>query len=226
MFSQIFNDFGGWLIGLLYWLPGILIGFVFHEFAHAFVADKLGDPTPRMTGRLTLNPIAHIDPVGFLMLIVVHFGWAKPVMTNPSMYKKCRRHGFTLVSVAGVTMNFLLGFLFMFVTLLLLQHNIIESGSAWDNILENAASINFILMAFNLIPIPPLDGYNILKDLLLIKYFKSQTLWSIERYGQFVLLALVFFGGTSMIIGTVSDFFQNIGIDVYNFIFNTSFYLA
>jgi Zn-dependent protease len=222
MFAEILQ----WLQQLLLWLPGILIGFVMHEFSHAYVASKLGDPTPRMTGRLTLNPIAHIDPIGFIMLILVHFGWAKPVMTNPSMYKKCRRHGFALVSVAGVTMNFILGFAIMFVTLYLLHVDVIQSGSVWDILLENAAGINFILMAFNLIPIPPLDGYNILKDLVLVKHVRSQTLWNFERYGQFVLIALVFLGGTSMVIGAVSDFFQNAGIGIFNAIFHTTFYLS
>lgn len=213
-------DIVQWLQQLLFWLPGILIGFVMHEFAHAFVASKLGDPTPRMTGRLTLNPIAHIDPIGFLMLILVHFGWAKPVMTNPSMYKKCRRHGFALVGVAGVTMNLILGFLFLFLLLLLIIKGGISPDGALSQILENAVRINFILMAFNLIPIPPLDGYNILKDLVLIKHVRSQTLWNIERYGQFVLLALVFLGGTSMVIGIVSNFFLGIGLKLFGLIFN------
>jgi Zn-dependent protease len=219
-------DIVQWLQQLIYWLPGILVGFVLHEFSHAFVANQLGDPTPKLTGRLTLNPIAHIDPIGFILLILVHFGWAKPVMTNPALYKKHKRHGFALVSVAGVTMNFILGFAIMFVTLFLLMRGVIENGSAWDSILENAAGINFILMAFNLIPIPPLDGYNILKDLVLIKHVRPQTLWNFERYGQFVLLALVLLGGTSAVIGAVSGFFQNVGIGIFNLVFHTSFYLA
>jgi Zn-dependent protease len=219
--SDILSGVGDWLTQLLFWLPGILVGFTLHEFSHALVADRLGDPTPRQMGRLTLNPIAHIDPIGFLMLIVVHFGWAKPVMTNPSQYKKCRRHGFALVGVAGVVMNCILGFLFLFLLLFLLTRGMLTNQSAVAQILTYAVEINFVLMVFNLIPIPPLDGYNILKDLVLIKYVKPQMLWNFERYGQFILLALIFFGGTSSFIGAAGNFFIDAGINLFRLIFPT-----
>lgn len=214
IFSRLANP-----LLILYSLPGILIGLVFHELAHAFVADRLGDPTPRMMGRMTLNPLPHIDPIGFAMLLLVGFGWAKPVMTNPAQYKKCRRHGFALVGVAGVIMNCLLGFLFLFLLLFLLTRGMLTSDSAITQILTYAVEINFVLMVFNLIPIPPLDGYNILKNLVLIKYVKPQTLWNFERYGQFVLLGLVLLGGTSSVLGIAVNFFFNTGVSLYRLIF-------
>jgi Zn-dependent protease len=211
---------------ILYSLPGILIGLVFHELSHAFVADRLGDPTPRNMGRLTLNPLPHLDPIGTVMIILLGFGWAKPVMTNPAMYKKCKKHGFALVGVAGVIMNFFLGFFFLFLLLILLNNKIIPIDGVIFQILFSAAGINFILMVFNLIPIPPLDGYNILKNLVLIKFVRAQTLWSIERYGQYVLLALVFLGGTSLFIGNARDFFLSMGINLFNWIFHAPFVLG
>ena len=92
-------------------LPGIIIGLSFHEFAHAWMSDKLGDPTPRRQGRVTINPMAHIDPIGFLALLLVGFGWGKPVQIDPGYYKHRRRDEF-LVGIAGVTMNLLLAIAF------------------------------------------------------------------------------------------------------------------
>ena len=99
-----FSDPMNWLMGELMMLPGIIIGLAFHEFAHAAVAFKLGDPTPKMQGRVTINPLAHIDPVGLAALLFAGFGWGVPVQINPSNFKK-RRRDELLVSLAGVTMN-------------------------------------------------------------------------------------------------------------------------
>lgn len=216
IFSRLANP-----ILILYSLPGIIIGLVLHELAHALVADRLGDPTPRMMGRLTLNPLPHIDPIGFAMLILAGFGWAKPVMTNPAQYKKCKRHGFALVGIAGPLTNFLLGVIFLFFCTLLLAKDILPAEHAIIQILFYAAEINFVLMVFNLVPIPPLDGYNILKNLVLIKYVRPQTLWNFERYGQFVLLALVFVG--SSFIGAASGFFIDLGMRLFGLIFHVNF---
>lgn len=101
------------LIGLLYSIPAVLIAISMHEFAHGFVSYKLGDPTPKMDGRLSLNPFRHLDLMGTLCLLVAGFGWAKPVMVNPEYYKNKKR-GMVLVALAGPAMNFLLAFLFLF----------------------------------------------------------------------------------------------------------------
>jgi Zn-dependent protease len=188
--ANIFGGIGQWLVTLVYSLPGILIGLVMHEFAHAAMAHKLGDPTPKMMGRLTLNPIAHIDPIGLLMLFVARFGWAKPVMTNPAKYK-IKRYGFALVGVAGPLTNFLLATVFIFSYLGLAYNVVLNDSHFLMQILLNAAWINLALGIFNLMPIPPLDGYNIIKDLFLVKFIRSQALWNFERYGQLLLIAFV-----------------------------------
>ncbi len=219
MFNGIFNDFGNWVLQLLYWLPGMLIGFVFHEFAHALAADRLGDPTPRMMGRLTLNPVNHIDPLGFVMLIVAHFGWAKPVMTNPSRYK-IKRYGTAIVALAGPFTNMIMGLLFLMIFLYVSYFGTASQESPIMMILKYAAQINFVLMAFNLLPIPPLDGYNILKDTVLIRVVRRpQALWSFERYGTLILIALMFLGPTSFIISSVMGFFVNHGVQLFSLIF-------
>jgi Zn-dependent protease len=194
---------------------------VFHEFSHAYTADRLGDPTPRMMGRLTLNPIAHIDPLGFLMLIVVHFGWAKPVMTNPAKYK-VKRYGFAMVGIAGPLMNLMLMVVFFFTLNLLFRFNVLTEYSPFTPMLEYAVLINAALFVFNLIPIPPLDGYNILKDLVLIRFVNSRSLWNFERYGQFMLIGLIMLMRYTDIdiIGTVSGY-MFVGLQMlYNLLFH------
>jgi Zn-dependent protease len=203
---------------ILYSLPGILIGLVLHELAHAFVADRLGDPTPRMMGRLTLNPLPHIDPVGLLMLIIAGFGWAKPVITNPSRYK-IKRYGFALVGFAGPLTNLVLGFLMLGIYVYLGTIGQISTENVFMTILNYAVAINFALFAFNLIPIPPLDGYNILKDILLIKNIKSKILWNIERYGQFALLILLFTGIAGAYIGFVTNLLWNGEVSLFTRLF-------
>ena len=209
---------------ILYSLPGILIGLVLHELAHAFVADRLGDPTPRMMGRLTLNPLPHIDPIGFLMLIVAGFGWAKPVVTNPANYK-IKRYGFALVGIAGPLTNLVIGILLLGGYYLLRVNLLLDKGNVFVIIITYAYYINFMLCAFNLIPVPPLDGYNILKDAVLIKYIDPSRLWSFERYGSFALLALILLGSVtrsifgvdilSWYITTTSGLFINLGNIIY-----------
>jgi Zn-dependent protease len=204
---------------ILYSLPGILIGLVLHELAHAFVADRLGDPTPRSMGRLTLNPLPHIDPIGFVMLIIAGFGWAKPVMTDPSRYRT-KRYGFALVGIAGPVTNLLLGLLFMGVYYGLATSGFLSQDSVFVNILTYAVSINFALCAFNLIPVPPLDGYNILKDAVLIKYMRPDRLWSFERYGQLALLALLFTGAAGWYIGYANNAMFSLGDLIFTPIFH------
>ena len=154
------------LIQLLYLVPIILISLTVHEFSHALVANKLGDPTAKNMGRLTLNPFRHIDPFGFIMLILVRFGWAKPVPVSP-MYFKNPKEGMMLTAIAGPVSNFILGFISSFFVALL--HFIyFRTGTFYEfwNIANtffyNLALINIGLAIFNLIPIYPLDGSRIL----------------------------------------------------------------
>lgn len=192
---------GASLLDILYTLPAIIIGLSFHEFAHAWVSNRLGDQTPRAQGRLTISPLAHVDPWGMLMLLVFGFGFAKPVMINPNAYKN-RRWGTVLVSLAGVTMNLLLAILFTIVMRLLVKFQVIDiyNDNAILNIIEHIIYINIGLMVFNLLPIPPLDGYQAVKQIIL--HGKTiNWLWWLEKYGMIVLIALVYLGATSGIMG-------------------------
>lgn len=161
------------LLMLIITLPAILIAITFHEFAHAFAADKLGDNTPRSQGRLTLNPLKHIDPVGFALLIVAGFGWGKPVEVNPVNYKRniSMTKADAIVAFAGPLMNFILAILSTIILAVLLKFDVLTSLSTraiWIIIvfIMELVLINVGLGLFNLIPLPPLDGSKILNHFL------------------------------------------------------------
>ena len=163
----------GKIIALITAIPGILIAITFHEYAHAFVADKLGDDTPRRQGRLTLNPLKHIDIYGMILLLFVGFGWGKPVEINPNNFKRTIsiKKGNALVSLAGPIMNFLLAIIFSIILALYLRFGFIFAvtnpvGNTLALIIRYIISINIGLGVFNLIPLPPLDGSKILVALL------------------------------------------------------------
>jgi len=178
---------------MLIMLPGLLIALAFHEYAHARAADFLGDDTPYHQGRLTLNPLAHIDWLGFLMLLLVKFGWAKPVQVNPLNFKGVdMRKGMMLVSLAGPGMNFLLAI--AAAVLMKLVYSMPQSGNtvAAMTLLEPLLLYNVVLGVFNLIPVPPLDGSKILAGIL--PDSQGVLLDNLERYGPIILLVLVFSG--------------------------------
>ncbi|MBR3123921.1 MAG: site-2 protease family protein [Mogibacterium sp.] len=182
-------------------LPGIIIGLSFHEFAHAWVSDRLGDPTPRRQGRVTVNPLAHIDPIGFLALLLVGFGWGKPVQIDPGYYKHRRRDEF-LVGIAGVTMNLLLAVIFSIPARAMVKA---FSGVAASDLVYNiylmlfyVVSINIVLMIFNLIPCPPLDGWGILTQIFRLDRYSWW--YKVYQYGTWILLALIVFNVTDLII--------------------------
>ena len=176
-------------------MPGFLLGISIHEFSHGLAADRLGDNTPRLQGRLTLNPAKHLDPIGFLCLLVFGFGWAKPVMINPRNFKNPRRDD-AIVSLAGPISNFLIAFLFM--GLIKLTINTSLSPTAID-VFYGTVMVNLMLMVFNLIPIPPLDWHHILGSIGGPKvwnfYFKYR------EHLRFALLLLIIFMGIGRIIG-------------------------
>lgn len=151
-------------------LPAIFIGLTVHEYAHALVADKLGDKTPKFQGRLTLNPFVHIDPMGFLMIILVGFGWAKPVQTNPGAYRNYYKDDLK-VSLAGPFSNLLAAFLFAVLTGLLLKTGVLELAGTANmyttvvTILSEIIYINCMLFVLNLIPVPGFDGFHALRDM-------------------------------------------------------------
>ncbi len=182
-------------------LPGIIVGLSFHEFAHAWVSDRLGDPTPRRDGRVTLNPLAHIDWLGFAALLLVGFGWGKPVMIDPRYYKNRRRDEF-LVAIAGVTMNLIIAVVLSIPVRMMMKHY--GAGVPSDlmynifQILYYAVFINVVLMIFNLLPVPPLDGWNIFTQLF--KLDQYDWWYKVYRYGTYILLALIIFNVTDLVL--------------------------
>lgn len=158
------------LLSLVLSIPGLLIAISFHEFAHAFVADKLGDDTPRRKGRLSLNPLAHLDPYGTFLMIFAGFGWGKPVEINPLNFnrKVSMKGGSAMVAAAGPIMNFILAIVFSVLYGILLRTSFVTStvGEVISNIILYTISMNVGLGVFNLIPLPPLDGSKILLALL------------------------------------------------------------
>ena len=191
------------LLGLLYTIPGVLIAITFHEFAHAKVADMLGDDTPRMEGRLSLNPLSHIDPIGFIMLLFAGFGWGKPVHVNPRNYNRdiTIEKADAIVSVAGPAANFILAIIFTiiyFAIYKIMGQSLISNNtmSIIMQMLMYTISINIGLGIFNLIPLPPLDGSKIIKPFL--SYNTKEWLDSNERlfYIIFVVLWVTGIAGT------------------------------
>ncbi len=174
----------------------LLTAFPVHEFAHAWVADRFGDTTPRANGRLTLNPLAHLDPIGSLMMILVGFGFAKPVPINPYVLERHSRSATMLVSLAGPMSNLLMAiFASLFFRFGLVSTDAINIPPV--GILPNIAQllvifvrINLLLMLFNMIPLFPLDGEKVLDYLL--PPSAARVLESIRPYGPMILLALVF----------------------------------
>lgn len=167
--------------GLLTAVPAILIAITFHEYAHGKTAALLGDPTPGRYGRLTLNPLAHLDPIGTLMLLVARFGWAKPVPVNPFYFTGNRRRGMLLVGLAGPAMNLVLAYLAAF------GFKLAYNGSPLlQDFFRELLFVNLALAVFNLLPIPPLDGSKILQNLLPAGY--SSFFYRLEAYGPLILL--------------------------------------
>ncbi len=212
MFSFLQGDF----LLILARVAGLLLAIPFHEVSHALVSDKLGDHTARSLGRLTLNPVKHFDVMGFLCMMIIGVGWAKPVPVNPSYYKDPRR-GMALTAIAGPLSNFLLAYVAMLFYKILYYSSGLFSATAAEVILGTStfffyfSLLNLSLTMFNLLPIPPLDGSRIF-GLLLPKsmYFKAM---SYGRYFMFAVLILVFLG---LLDGPLS-FLNNLGIQILSF---------
>ena len=161
------------ILALLLTIPGVIIAMTFHEFAHAFVAVKLGDDTPRVQGRLNLNPLSHIDPIGFVMLIVAHFGWGKPVQIDPRNFdgKRSISASEAIVAVAGPIMNFIVAIVFAIILEAVINFapvtfTLSTAGGALLQIIQYTVIVNIGLGVFNLIPLPPLDGSKVLMHFL------------------------------------------------------------
>ena len=181
------------LTTLLFRAVALLIAAPFHEFAHGYAADRLGDPTPRRAGRLTLNPLAHLDPLGTILLVLTGFGWAKPVPIDPGNFPDWRR-GLITVAAAGPIANVVLAILFG----LPFKLGLVAVGSPLARPLFVIVFINAVLAVFNLIPVPPLDGSKIMIGLLPgqlgIAYARLQA------YGVMILIGLIYFRITDLLV--------------------------
>lgn len=190
------SDPMGWLMDILMMLPAVIVGLSFHEYSHALVSHKLGDPTPKQQGRLTINPMAHIDLVGLIALVLAGFGWGKPVEVNTAYYAN-KRKGEIMVSLAGVVMNLIIAVLFSVIAkvlLLTLGPSILSTGGGyvlWEMIMY-MIQMNLILMVFNLVPCPPLDGFNIVAETFHLK--DTGIYWTVVKYGYWIMLLLILTG--------------------------------
>lgn len=204
-----------WLMSELLMLPGIIIGLSFHEFAHGAMSYALGDPTPKLQGRLTINPASHIDPFGFIALLLAGFGWGVPVQIDPRYYKHRRRDEF-LVSIAGVAMNFLVAIVFSLIIkfIFIIQPTwlIGEVGNIVLDIFHYIILINLVLMIFNLLPVPPLDGFGIVTQIFNLE--KYSWYYKVYDKGFLILLLLIFLNITDYVLTPGVNF-------VYSWLVNT-----
>lgn len=208
----MFDSAGGFFAQLIAVIPGIIIAMVIHEYAHARVAVALGDFTPRLQGRLTLNPAAHIDVFGLLMLFLVHFGWAKPVQINPYNFRNPRRDDI-LVSLAGPAANLITAFIAAFIFVFVLKNDFDVSDGV-RTVLSLIVIVNINFAIFNMIPIPPLDGSHVLKQLL--PYELAVRYETIERYSIFILIIFLM----TPILSYIFVPMQRLILDIFTSIIN------
>ncbi len=187
---------------LIAWLVGIVYAITIHEFSHAYAAYKEGDHTAADQGRLTLNPLKHLDPIGFIVLLLAGFGWGRPVPFNPYNLKH-QKWGPVLISIAGPASNLISFIVFGFLLKFLVSSNLIGSDNLLTTFLLMMIEINFVLAIFNLLPFPPLDGSKLLYAV--VPYRFQDAVRRLELYGPWILLIFVVLGGSlfSALIGTL-----------------------
>ena len=196
------------IMSLVAGIPGLIIAMVVHEYAHARVAVAMGDFTPRMMGRLTLNPVAHIDPIGLLMLFFVQFGWAKPVMINPRNFRDWKK-GEVLVSLAGPGANLLTAFVAVLIMAVCMKMGC-SMSYGFRTVLYLIVIYNINFAIFNMIPLPPLDGSKVLMAFLPGEW--AFKLMSIERYSFLILIVLMM----TPVLGSILIPLQRLVFAVFN----------
>ncbi|GAA0858914.1 site-2 protease family protein [Clostridium baratii] len=213
----------GYIYSKILMIPAILLGFTFHEYAHAKMADKLGDKTARFQGRLNLNPLTHIDPLGFLMILVAGIGWAKPVQVNPAAFKDKYKDDLK-VSLAGPLANLgvaLFGGVLLFIVMALVFSNILTG--ALSQILYDISMqiiyINVMLFIFNLLPLPGLDGWSVFRDLSPKHFYRISD--KVYQYQFIILIAIVVVGAP--IISIPVKFVSNQIINIVQLLLMTVF---
>ena len=202
-------------------IPAAVIGLTVHEFSHAFCAYKLGDNTAKLDGRLTLNPLKHIDWMGFILIVIAGFGWAKPVVFNPDNLKHKHRDEI-LISIAGPLSNFILALLFFVIARLLYFSDFFSAtklGLDVINMIMIWGVINFSLFVFNLIPLPPLDGSHIY--LTFLKDIHPRLMMNIYKYGTIALFAIIIaesqFKVNILHMSELTGYFTSFVIDLLSF---------
>ena len=200
------------------YLLALCLAMSMHEFSHAFVATKMGDPTPRLQGRLTLNPFAHISGLGLLTFLIFRFGWAKPVEVNPLRFKNYRK-GMTLVSISGVITNLILAFIFSGLTFFFVLF--LDATNVFFFFLQYFAlfgfTINTVLAVFNFLPIAPLDGYNLIKSL---SKPGNAFVRFMEKYGFIILLVFLISPIFDLFYSYVIIGLENIFMDFGDYLYN------
>ncbi|MCK9467159.1 MAG: site-2 protease family protein [Candidatus Absconditabacterales bacterium] len=196
----------------------LLISIGLHEYAHAYVSYRLGDPTPKLQGRLTSNPLKHMDPIGFFMIFLIGFGWGKPVQVNPTYYKDPLK-GELMVALAGPATNLILStigiiLLLIFSKIFSLGINdiFLNNANALIMFFVNFSMINILLAVFNLIPLPPLDGFRIVK---MISYNFASFVEKYTTYISIMFLILILGPGRSV----VGNFLRTVSNSIFQFIF-------
>lgn len=207
------------LISIVLIIPAMLIAFTFHEYAHAFVAYKLGDKSQKFQGRLTFNPIAHIDIVGLLMILIFKFGWAKPVQVNRSAFKHYYADDLK-VSLAGPLANLVVAFIFM--PILLYAYKILGNTANSDlnyiiiQIIYEVIDLNIAFFILNLIPIPGFDGYGALEDIFPKTFSKVPP--QFQTYGIVIALLIFSLPAFRSVFGIAVGFIENLLFNIFKFI--------
>lgn len=186
---------------MIYLIPTLLLAMAIHEYAHAAVAYSLGDPTPKYMGRLTMNPLVHVDFLGLLLFFFAGFGWAKPVQVDTTYLKNARKDMMT-ISLAGPAANLLLAFIATFLYVLLTELGLLNNGL--HIFLRYLQLYNIWFAIFNMFPFPPLDGFKVLTGILPGK--QAYSLMAIEPYTPIIFIVLIITGVIGKVIKPVSDF--------------------